>query len=106
MADEEKDYKRKDSLEQAKKNPKYMDSLQRIRNKITLANIVLLGQSFQSERKRTSLSIPSLFELLSFNPAEGWVAAPASANRGIEKTRLSLPCSAGKQESVCRCKRL
>ena len=77
MADEEKDYKRKDSLEQVKKDPKYMDSLQRIRNKITFANILLFGQSFQSERKRTSLSIPSLFELLSFNPAEGWVAAPA-----------------------------
>jgi hypothetical protein len=76
MADEEKDYKRKDSLEQAKKDPKYMDSLQRIRNKITLANVVLFGQTFQSERKRTSLSIPSLFELLSFNPAEGWVMAP------------------------------
>ena len=54
-----------------------MDSLQRIRNKVTVANILLLGQSFQSERKKTSLSIPSLFELLSFNPAEGWVLYPA-----------------------------
>lgn len=77
MSDEEKDYKRKDSLELAKKDPKYMDSLQRIRNKVTVANILLLGQSFQSERKKTSLSIPSLFELLSFNPAEGWVMYPA-----------------------------
>jgi hypothetical protein len=77
MTDEENDYRRKDSLEQAKKNPKYMDSLQRIRNKVTLANIVLLGQTFQSERKKTSLSIPSLFELLSFNPAEGMVMNPA-----------------------------
>jgi hypothetical protein len=77
MADEEKDYKRKDSLELARKDPKYMDSLERIRNKITVANILLLGHTFQSERKKTSLSIPSIFELLSFNPAEGWVLYPA-----------------------------
>jgi hypothetical protein len=54
-----------------------MDSLQRIRNKVTVANILLFGQTFQSERKRTSTSIPSLLELIIFNPAEGWVANPA-----------------------------
>jgi hypothetical protein len=77
MADEVKDYKRKDSLEIVKKDPKYMDSLQKIRNKITVANVLLFGQTFQSERKRTSTNIPSLLELISFNPAEGWVANPA-----------------------------
>ena len=76
MAEEEKDYKRKDSLELAKKDPGYLDSLEKIRNKITLANVVLLGQTFQSERKRTSISFPSLFEEVSFNPAEGWVFNP------------------------------
>ena len=76
MADEEKDYKRKDSLELARKDPKYMDSLQKIRNKVTVANILLLGQSFQSERKKSSISFPSLLELISFNPAEGWVMSP------------------------------
>ncbi|MBK7560758.1 MAG: carboxypeptidase-like regulatory domain-containing protein [Chitinophagaceae bacterium] len=79
MADEIKDYKRKDSLELAKKDPAYLDSLEKVRNKITLANIILLGQSFQSERKRTSISYPSLLELVSFNPAEGWVANPSFA---------------------------
>ena len=79
MADEEKDYKRKDSLELAKKDPKYLDSLEKIRNKVTVANILLTGQTFQSERKRTSISFPSLLELISFNPAEGWVANPAFA---------------------------
>ena len=79
MADEEKDYKRKDSLELAKKDPKYLDSLEKIRNKVTVANILLTGQTFQSERKRTSISFPSLLELISFNPAEGWVANPSFA---------------------------
>jgi Family of unknown function (DUF5686)/CarboxypepD_reg-like domain len=77
MADEVKDYKRKDSLELVRKDPKYMDSLERIRNKVTVANVLLFGQTFQSERKRTTTSIPSLLELISFNPAEGWVANPA-----------------------------
>ncbi|MEK7224429.1 MAG: DUF5686 family protein, partial [Bacteroidota bacterium] len=76
MADEEKDYKRKDSLELARKDPKYMDSLQKVRNKLTVANMLLLGQSFQSERKRSSISFPSLVELVNFNPAEGWVLSP------------------------------
>ena len=77
MTDEVKDYKRKDSLELVRKDPKYMDSLERIRNKVTFANVLLFGQTFQSERKRTSTSIPSLLELISFNPAEGWVTNPA-----------------------------
>ncbi|MBC7873654.1 MAG: carboxypeptidase-like regulatory domain-containing protein, partial [Ferruginibacter sp.] len=79
MADEERDYRRKDSLELAKKDPKYMDSLARRRNKLTFMNVLVTGQTFQSERKRTSTSIPSLFELVNFNPAEGWVANPALA---------------------------
>ncbi len=77
MADEEKDYRRKDSLELAKKDPKYLDSLEKLRNKITVTGILLTGQSFQSERKRTSLNFPSLLEMVSFNPAEGLVVNPS-----------------------------
>ena len=40
MAEEVKDYKRKDSLELARKEPKYMDSLQKVRNKVTVMNIL------------------------------------------------------------------
>jgi hypothetical protein len=76
MADEEKDYKRKDSLELARKDPKYIDSLDKRRNKVTMTNLLLLGQSFQSERKRTSISFLSLPEQIFFNPAEGWVFNP------------------------------
>ncbi len=76
LSDEVKDYKRKDSLELLRKDPRYLDSLEKIRNKITLANVLLLGQTFQSERKRTSVNFPSLFEEVSFNPAEGWVFNP------------------------------
>ena len=77
MADEVKDYKRKDSLALRRKDPRYLDSLQKIRNKVTTMNVLLLGQTFQSERKRTSINFPSLFEEVSFNPAEGWVFNPS-----------------------------
>ncbi len=77
MADEEKDYKRKDSLELARKDPKYLDSLEKLRNKVTTTGIILTGLNFQSERKRTSTSLPSLLEVVSFNPAEGLVINPS-----------------------------
>jgi hypothetical protein len=73
MADEVKDYKRKDSLEIVRKDPRYLDSLDKVRNKISLLNALLVGQSFSNSKKRSSISIPSLLEQVSFNPAEGLV---------------------------------
>jgi len=76
MEDEITDYKKKDSLVQVRKNPRYLDSLERRRNKITLSGLLLFGQSFSKERKRTSISFPSALDMVSFNPAEGWVLSP------------------------------
>jgi hypothetical protein len=73
MEDEVRDYKKKDSLELVRKDPRYLDSLDRKRNKITLPGVLLFGQSFSNEKKRSNISIPSLLDQLSFNPAEGWV---------------------------------
>ncbi|HMU46985.1 MAG TPA: DUF5686 and carboxypeptidase regulatory-like domain-containing protein [Chitinophagaceae bacterium] len=75
--EERNDYQKKDSLEKVRKNPAYLDSISRLRNKVTVMNLVLLGQSFQSERKRTFVRINSLLEQIKFNPAEGWVINPA-----------------------------
>lgn len=77
MEEEVQDYKKKDSLEIAKKNPHYLDSLSKTRNKVTVMNVLLLGQTFQSERKRTAIRFNSLLEQVNFNPAEGLVIAPA-----------------------------
>ncbi len=76
MEEEVMDYKRKDSLEQARKDPRYLDSLSKARNKVTLMNVILLGQTFQSQRKRTTLGFNSLMEQVNFNPAEGLVLNP------------------------------
>lgn len=73
MEDEEKDYKRKDSLELARKDTHYLDSIDKVRNKFTVFNAALLGKTFSSSRKRTFLTIPPIFQFVNFNPAEGWV---------------------------------
>ncbi len=70
---EVKDYKKKDSLEQVRKNPKYLDSLDRIRNKVTVNKLLLTGMNFGKERKKESLSLNPLINLMGilYNPVEG-----------------------------------
>lgn len=76
MADEISDYKKKDSLEQARKDPRYLDSLDKRRNKINPLMALLFEQSVASQKSRTSFSFRPITELISFNPAEGWVINP------------------------------
>lgn len=73
MEDEVKDYRRKDSLETARKDPHYLDSLDKVRNKIAPLNLLLTGQSFTNSKKRVVVTLPSLVEVVNFNPAEGLV---------------------------------
>lgn len=71
---EARDYVKKDSLEQLRKDPKYLDSLDRKNNKITLSKLILTGQNFNNEKKKSSISItPLLRSLLNFNTVEGLV---------------------------------
>ncbi len=76
LEDEIKDYRKKDSLEIVRKDPRYLDSIDRVRNKVTVMNILLLGQNMQSQKKRTYMRFGSLLEQVSFNPAEGLVLSP------------------------------
>jgi hypothetical protein len=73
MADEEYDYRRKDSLELVRKDPRYLDSLDKLRNKINLFGALLFEQTLVAERRRTTFSFRPLTEQFSFNPAEGFV---------------------------------
>lgn len=77
LLDEEiKDYRKKDSIEQVSKNPTYLDSLDRVRNKLSLSGVLLTGQTFSNGKKRESYSIRSLTELVSYNIVEGIVINP------------------------------
>lgn len=73
LEEEVNDYRKKDSLEQVRKDPRYLDSLDKKRNKITVTGLLLFGQSFSKEKKRTSISFNPLLEQINFNPAEGWL---------------------------------
>lgn len=73
MADEVTDYRKKDSLEQVRTNPRYLDSLDKRRNKFNPFMALLFEQTISRQRSRTFFSYRPLSELVSFNPAEGWV---------------------------------
>jgi hypothetical protein len=70
--DEITDYKKKDSIEKAHKDPRYLDSLDRRRNSISPVELLLTGKTFSKEKKRTYTNIPSLLNTVNFNTAEGW----------------------------------
>ena len=75
-ADEVKDYKRKDSLEIVRKDPRYMDSLDKKRNEFRPLQALLFEQTFTYQRSRTTFSFRPLTELVGFNPAEGFYINP------------------------------
>ncbi len=77
MADEVRDYQKKDSLEEVRKSPRYKDSIDRKNNKIVPVNMILLGQSFSNSKKRQTISMSPLLEMVNFHPAEGLVLNPS-----------------------------
>lgn len=76
LAEEIKDYHKKDSLEKLRKDPRYLDSLDRRTNRVTATNVLLTGQSFVKRKTRSNIQIVPVIESVQFNPAEGWVIAP------------------------------
>jgi hypothetical protein len=73
MADEIHDYKRKDSMDIIRTDKAYIDSMDKLRNKVSVINALVAGQTFVSTEKRTTLEIQPLPEILSFNIVEGIV---------------------------------
>ena len=73
LPEEKLDYKKKDSLEQARKDPHYLDSLDRKRNKLTLSGLVLTGQTFSKQKRKETISFEPLIRNLNYNTVEGAV---------------------------------
>ncbi len=71
-ADEVTDYHKKDSLEQARRDPHYKDSLDRRRNKLSIARLFLFGQNFSKEKRRENISINPVIQSVGYNTVEGW----------------------------------
>jgi len=83
---EVKDYKKKDSLEQARKDPHYLDSLDKRRNKLTYSKLVLNGYNYSKEKYKTNISIEPLTKSFnSYNTVEGMVLSlSATYNKRFE----------------------
>jgi hypothetical protein len=73
QADEVKDYHRKDSIEQLRKSPEYLDSIDRKRNRFNFGEMLTTGQRFSKRKKRETYSFISLIDALNFNTVEGLV---------------------------------
>jgi hypothetical protein len=71
--EEVNDYHKKDSLELAHKDPKYLDSVDRRRNKLHLFPLVATGQHFYREKKRVVYSFNPLLQTVAYNTVEGWL---------------------------------
>jgi len=71
-----KDYLKKDSLEQLRKSPLYLDSVDRKRNKPSFATLFFTGYTYNRDRYKSSISVDPLLFLASinYNPVEGSVS--------------------------------
>ena len=67
------DYKKKDSLEKVQSSPAYMDSVDKVRNKLKLSKFLLSGYNYSMQTKKTFFRLdPLLYTFpVNFNPAEG-----------------------------------
>ena len=74
---EVRDYSFKDSLEQIRNSPEYLDSLTREGRKIGVMDILLNGKTFYNYRTKKRWTIESLIGTAGYNPMEGWYVAPS-----------------------------
>jgi hypothetical protein len=73
LLEERVDYLKKDSLEQVQKSPAYLDSLDRIRNKLKLSNFFFTGKTISIQKRKESINFRSLLSSFYYNTVEGGV---------------------------------
>jgi hypothetical protein len=88
MPDELRDFWRKDSLERARKEPAYLDSLDSIRNRVTPTSIFLTGQTFFKRSKNLTIQTAPLIKYAGFNTVEGaFLRLTGTVNREMTGSR-------------------
>jgi len=92
LKEEIRDYTKKDSLEQIKKQPAYLDSIDKKRNKISFGNILFTGKTFSKQKTKETLNIDPLMKSFDYNTVEGWVFkyTPTYAKGWENKKRLII----------------
>lgn len=88
LMEEKADYRKKDSLEIKKNDPTYLDSLDRIQNKISFLGFLINGETFIRRRKAEIYQLDPLLESVSYNTVEGWsVQASGKYNKQFNGRR-------------------
>ena len=77
LPDESRDYHKKDSLEQLRKSPHYLDSLNKINNHFTIAKLLMGGLTLYQKTDKTIVYTGGIVSKTGFNPAEGLVFSPS-----------------------------
>ncbi len=90
--EEIRDYKRKDSLELVRKGPRYLDSLDKVRNKPRLMGMLITGQTFTKQKKDIRWYAEPLINILNYNTVEGVVVniSPSIFKSGKGRRMLYL----------------
>ncbi len=73
VKEEVDDFRKKDSLEKRREDPRYLDSLDKIQNRITGMGILINGPRFNYRNSKSSIEMDPLLKSISFNTVEGWV---------------------------------
>lgn len=71
LAEEIRDYQKKDSMEKVRESPAYLDSLDRIRNELSFGAILFTGKTFSKRKEKTTFRIDPLINAINFNTVEG-----------------------------------
>jgi hypothetical protein len=88
--DELADYHKKDSLEERRKDPHYLDSLDSRQNKFSAMGLLMTGQTFNKRKAKSSFSYDPLLKAISFNTVEGWALQFAGTYRKELKGRKQI----------------
>jgi hypothetical protein len=88
--DEIFDYRVKDSLEQVRLSPAYLDSIEKVRNQLNLFGAMMFEQTYVTTSKRITFNFRPFTEQINFNPAEGLVINPAATwTKRLDSSRYS-----------------
>jgi ribosomal protein S9 len=92
LIEERRDYFKKDSLEQVQKSPVYLDSLDRIRNKLKLSNFIFTGKTISIQKRKETINFRSLLSSFFYNTVEGGVLnlTPNYTKRYIGRQSISI----------------
>lgn len=88
---EQKDLRKKDSLEIVRNSPTYLDSLTRVRGKFKVGAL-FSGYTRKNYRTKNEFEISAPLTWVNFNTMEGWNIAPTVTKRWVfaeEKKRIS-----------------